>query len=102
MASIPKLLMDEFYSMERAAINEEKYDRAQAFSASENAVNNVMHGLPPALVLSLVKVTLTSLSTDERFPEAEREAFAEAVIVVDIFAEQYNLTLTDNPSREGY
>lgn len=47
MASIPKLLMDEFYSMERAAINEEKYDRAQAFSASENAVNNVMHGLGP-------------------------------------------------------
>jgi hypothetical protein len=99
MASIPKLLMDEFYSMNRDALKEEQYDRAQAFSSAENAVNNVMHGLQPALVLSLVKATLSSLTTEESLPEAEREAFAEAVIVVDIFAEQYNLELVENPVR---
>lgn len=44
MAMGAKLLMDEFYALNRAALDDKDYDLAQVFSLAEGHVNNVMHG----------------------------------------------------------
>jgi len=94
MASIPKLLMDEFYSMERAALAESNYGAAQVFSSCESMVNNLLHGRHPAEVLGRCRKIFEENAQNERFEEGSRAAYAEAVIVVDLFAEQYGLELT--------
>lgn len=94
MASIPKLLMDELYSLEREALAKENYGRAQAFSSCESMVNNFHHGREVRITLSLCrKVFLDNSQAAELFDAAELSAYAEAVILVDLFAEQYGMTL---------
>jgi len=97
MASIPKLLMDEFYAMERAALDAEDYDRSTAFSSCESMVNNFMHGREPRITLSFCRKIFLENSLNEDFEAGSREAYAEAVIVVDIFADQYGLKLISEP-----
>lgn len=100
MASIPKLLMDEFYGMEREALELEAYGRAQAFSSCESMVNNLLHGRHPAETLSQCRKIFEENSQNAEFFDGdERAAYAEAVIVVDIFAEQYDLEL--DPAESG-
>jgi len=97
MASIPKLLMDEFYRLERAALEQEDYDRSHAYSSCESMVNNFMHGREPRITLSLCRKVYLENSQDERFDELTREAYADAVKVVDSFADQYGLKLISDP-----
>jgi len=93
VASIPYLLMTEFYDMSRAALKDENYDANQAFSSAESLTNNYLHGRTPAVCLGLTKNAILSIiESDDHTPE-EVEAYKEAIIVIDIFAEQYGLEL---------
>jgi len=101
MASIPKLLMDEFYAMEREALAEGNYDRSTAFSSCESMVNNFLHGREPRITLSFCRKIFLENSLNESFEADTRKAYEEAVMVVDLFAEQYGLTLISNPYAEA-
>lgn len=96
MASIPKELMDEFHSMAVKAREENwRSSRGIVFDNAEGMVNNFLHGRPPAEVLSLTKKAFERTITDTRIPldEEEKDAYREAIAVIDTFAELYELTL---------
>lgn len=95
MASIPKELMDEFHSMALKAREDEGYVRGMVFNNAEGMVNNFLHGRPPAEVLSLTKKAFESTIVDERIPldEEEKDAYREAIAVIEVFADLYELTL---------
>jgi hypothetical protein len=95
MASIPKELMDEFHSMAVKAREDDSYLRGIVFNNAEGMVNNFLHGRPPAEVLSLTKKAFESTIVDERIPldEEEKDAYREAIAIIDTFAELYELTL---------
>lgn len=95
MASIPKELMDEFHSMALKAREDDSYLRGIVFDNAEGMVNNFLHGRPAAEVLSLTKKAFESTIADTRIPldEEEKDAYREAITVIDTFAELYELTL---------
>lgn len=96
MPSIPYLLMREYDDMahgERALGN---YERAFVFGSAEGMVNNFLHGNTAAECLRLTKQTFLATVNDhhDMLTEDEAEAYADAVIVLDIFAEQYRLDIS--------
>lgn len=96
MASIPKELMDEFHSMALKARENEGYVRSMVFDNAEGMVNNFLHGRPAAEVLSLTKKAFESTIADERIPldDEEKDAYREAIAIIDTFAELYELNLS--------
>jgi hypothetical protein len=95
MASITKLLMDEFDEMRRAALTTDDFARANVFADSEAMVNNIMHGRMPGEVLGRCKrIFVERIEDMDNLDAYEREAYVDSLIIIDLFAEQYGLDLT--------
>jgi len=90
MASITYQLMTDFYAENKAALAVNNFDRANAFSDAENMVNNFLHGHTPGDCLRLTKVALAPKEGDGR-TEGEKEALQEAILLIDLYIEQFNL-----------
>ena len=91
MASVPYLLMNEFHSEAQSA--GDNYDRKFVFDDAEGMVNNFIHGRSADECFSLTRKVIAGWAKDESRNNAEHEAIADALVVIDIFAEQYGLTL---------
>jgi hypothetical protein len=91
MASIGYLLMTEFHS--EASTAGDNYGRKFAFDSAEGMVNNFLHGHTTQECLSLTKQVITEWTTDESHSTEEQEAYKDALIIINLFAEQYNLEL---------
>lgn len=64
MATGSKLLMDEFYALNRAALADKDYELAQVFSLAEDHVNGVMHGNPIVDTINAVVRVFNSFLDD--------------------------------------
>lgn len=91
MASIGYLLMTEFHS--EASTSGDNYERKFAFDSAEGMVNNFLHGRTAEECLTLTKQVISEWTTDENHSTEEQEAFKDALMIIDLFAEQYNLEL---------
>ena len=91
MASISYLLMNEFHAEAKTAGN--NYDRKFVFDDAEGMVNNFLHGHSAVECLSLTRKVIAGWTEDETRNSIELEAIADALMIIDLFAEQYELTL---------
>lgn len=80
-----KRLMDEFDAARQMFLDQGAFEQAGVMNLMESAVNNVMHGLPPAEVRAAVTRYIDSSLADERlgFSEVEQATFARARHIVD-------------------
>lgn len=80
-----KRLMDEFDAARQMFLDQDAFEQAGVMNLMENAVNNVMHGLPPQEVRAAVYRSIDSSLSDERlgFSEVERAVFAPPRRIVD-------------------
>lgn len=90
MAQPAKQLMDVFNSFATDYKKTGQFDKGFVFDSAESAVNNVMHGKTITDILPLVRNVLTSSAELDFLTKAEKEAYNEAIELVDEFAKDYN------------
>lgn len=97
MPSIGYLLMTEFNALAQAELAKPtpNYDRKIAFNDAENMVNNFIHGNTAEDVLRLTRQALQSNIDSGNYGQDEAEAILEAILMIDLFAEQYHLDIVN-------
>lgn len=91
MASIGYILMTEFHL--EASNSGDNYDRKFAFDSAEGMVNNFLHGHTAEECFNLTRQVIADWTTDAHHTPEEREALKDAIVILDLLAEQYNITI---------
>ena len=91
MANLGYLLMTELHSEATAA--DENYERKSAFEDAENMVNNFLHGRSGIECLTLTKKVIVDWISEGDRSDEEKLAFGDALIILDILAEQYDIAI---------
>jgi hypothetical protein len=82
MAMVGKVLMDKFYTLNREAMDEDKFSASFVYNLAENRVNNLMHGRYPAewLPIFLKQMKEEQEETDN---SEEKDAYARIIAVTE-------------------
>ena len=82
MAMVGKVLMDKFYTLNREAMDEDKFSASFVYNLAENRVNSLMHGRHPAewlpFFLKQMKEEYEEADTSE-----EKDAYARIIAVTE-------------------
>ena len=96
MAQLSYLVMTEYHN--EAEASGENFSRRFAFQSAESMVNNLHHGRPDQIWMKCVLDAFASTLSDSRITPLdadEREAYNDAIMIIEIFAEQHGVQLTD-------
>lgn len=93
MPSIPYLLMKELSELETEAKKTDQYSRAQTLATCVDIVNSLHHGRPAGEVFIQCRDIFLDNAKMSMIEADEVEAYNDAVLVLELLAEQFALKL---------